>query len=231
MRRLAHEAGVDLAAIARSGRHDRATVADVEAARRPGRQQPPPSSPLLSVVEVDVTNVTRSRPGELLAFVAEAAVRASAAASPGPVHLSLEPGAGRPAGPLASDARDLTVDALARRIAGPEPAAPAGVDAGDTGPTLTVVDVGDRQVLIGTAALPVRGRALTVGAVVRRPVVRTDRDGQEGIAVRAMAHLALSHDEADLDGVAAGRLLSAVKDRLEGWRPEVAGAAVTGTPG
>ena len=57
---------------------------------------------------------------------------------------------------------------------------------------------------------------LGIGAVVKRPVVVTDADGGESIAIRSMAYLALTYDHRVVDGADAGRFLTAVKERLEG---------------
>jgi pyruvate/2-oxoglutarate dehydrogenase complex dihydrolipoamide acyltransferase (E2) component len=224
VRRLAREAGVDLAGGTRTGPHGRASAADVSAARQPGGVRRSGPSALLSVVEVDVSTLVGSRPGHVLAFVAEAAVRACAEGSPEPVHLAVGRDGDRR--PVVHDARDLTVDALARRLSDPASSGPpAGAE-----PTLTVVDVGDRPVLIGTSPLTAGGRVLTVGAPVRRPVVRTGSDGQDSLAIRSMAYLALSHDEAVLDAAGAGRLLASVKDRLESWGLDAVASAVSETP-
>ena len=57
---------------------------------------------------------------------------------------------------------------------------------------------------------------LGVGAVVKRPVVITDANGGESIAIRSMAYLALTYDHRVVDGADAGRFLTAVKNRLAG---------------
>jgi 2-oxoglutarate dehydrogenase E2 component (dihydrolipoamide succinyltransferase) len=57
---------------------------------------------------------------------------------------------------------------------------------------------------------------LGVGAVVKRPVVVTDANGGESIAIRSMAYLALTYDHRVVDGADAGRFLTAMKNRLQG---------------
>jgi len=233
VRRLAREAGVDLGTVTRTGLHGRATPADVAAAAgavvpRQDHAHGRSPSPLLSVVEVDLTALTRA-PGPLLAFVAEATVRAAGHLFPAAVHLGLS-GDGGPR--FVRDASDLTVGGLVRRMTDPASRLGSEGAAEDdaTGATVTVVDTGDRSVLIGTASVQRGGPVLSLGAVVRRPVVRADRDGHEQLTIRSMAYLALSHDEADLDGPAAGDLLSVVKERLESWRPATAAAAFAESP-
>src|SRR5438132_12929174 len=55
---------------------------------------------------------------------------------------------------------------------------------------------------------------LTTESILRRPVVIGD-----GIAIRHMMNMCLSFDHRIIDGQTAGRFLSFVKDRLEGWTP------------
>ena len=50
---------------------------------------------------------------------------------------------------------------------------------------------------------------------MKRPVVVTDDDGDDTIAIRSMAYLALTYDHRLVDGADAGRFLTAVKHRLE----------------
>lgn len=227
VRRLAREAGVDLATVPRSGAHGRATAADVTAARPPVPAGPRRSSQLLTVVEVDLTGLTGEARGLVLAFVAEASARAFRDAASGPVHLAVS--SGPTATLVVRDSGDLSVGGLARRLADPSGGRDtAGREQGpENGATVRVVDAGDRDVLIGTSALPTgAGVVLTLGAVVRRPVVRQGADGQERLVFRSMAYLSLGHDPADLDEEVAARRLAHVRRRLEGWEPDAAAAAV-----
>ena len=56
---------------------------------------------------------------------------------------------------------------------------------------------------------------LGTGVVTKRPVVVTDADGNESIAIRSMVYLALSYDHRIVDGADASRFLVDVKKRLE----------------
>jgi pyruvate/2-oxoglutarate dehydrogenase complex dihydrolipoamide acyltransferase (E2) component len=56
---------------------------------------------------------------------------------------------------------------------------------------------------------------LDLEAVVKRPVVVTDEDGNDSIAIRPMTVLGLSWDHRALDGALAAQFLSAIKRRLE----------------
>jgi 2-oxoglutarate dehydrogenase E2 component (dihydrolipoamide succinyltransferase) len=56
---------------------------------------------------------------------------------------------------------------------------------------------------------------------VKRPVVVTDSEGGETIAVRSMVYLALTYDHRIVDGADAARFLTTMKTRLEEGRFEV----------
>jgi 2-oxoglutarate dehydrogenase E2 component (dihydrolipoamide succinyltransferase) len=47
-------------------------------------------------------------------------------------------------------------------------------------------------------------------------MVITDADGNDVIAIRSMAYLAMSYDHRSIDGADASRFLAAVKKRIEG---------------
>jgi pyruvate/2-oxoglutarate dehydrogenase complex dihydrolipoamide acyltransferase (E2) component len=53
-------------------------------------------------------------------------------------------------------------------------------------------------------------------AVVKRPVVVTDPDGNDSIAIRPITILGLSWDHRALDGALAAQFLASVKRHLEG---------------
>ena len=63
--------------------------------------------------------------------------------------------------------------------------------------------------------MPRLSTLLITGAVVKRPMVVPDRDGNDVIAIRSMAYVALSYDHRNVDGADAARYLSAVKRRME----------------
>ncbi|WP_169794555.1 2-oxo acid dehydrogenase subunit E2 [Streptomyces albus] len=123
--------------------------------------------------------------------------------------------------PVLRDVGGLGVAGIARGAAGLAADARAGrlgPDA-EAGATFTVHDAGERGMLFETAVVPSgRTAALGIGAVVARPVVvrtASGEDGDEAVAVRRMAHLALSYDHCLVDGAEAARYLAAVKNLLE----------------
>lgn len=184
--------------------------ARMHARREPARAGETPAraaTQLTSVVEVDLTGVAVER---VLATVAAAAVGAAAAhpavvRSRG-VHLGVRAAYGTTP-VVVRDADELTAAALAARIGAGQH---AGVDH-----TLSVADTGSRGVLIDTPAVGQdRTPVLGIGAVVRRPVVRSTATG-EAIVVRAMAHLALSYDPQLLGGDDAAGFLGTVQHLVE----------------
>jgi pyruvate/2-oxoglutarate dehydrogenase complex dihydrolipoamide acyltransferase (E2) component len=56
---------------------------------------------------------------------------------------------------------------------------------------------------------------LDLESVVKRPVVVTDNDGNDSIAIRPMAYLCMSWDHRVLDGAVAAQFLSTLKRRIE----------------
>jgi pyruvate/2-oxoglutarate dehydrogenase complex dihydrolipoamide acyltransferase (E2) component len=59
---------------------------------------------------------------------------------------------------------------------------------------------------------------LDLEAVVKRPVVVSDPDAGDSIAIRPMAFLCMSWDHRALDGALAARFLSTLKRRIEAWQ-------------
>ena len=84
------------------------------------------------------------------------------------------------------------------------------------GGTFTITNTGSRGALFDTPIInqPQVG-ILGTGAVVKRPVVISDPDLGEVIAVRSMVFLALTYDHRIVDGADAARFLVTVKHRLE----------------
>jgi 2-oxoisovalerate dehydrogenase E2 component (dihydrolipoyl transacylase) len=56
---------------------------------------------------------------------------------------------------------------------------------------------------------------ITMEAIVKRPVVLTDAEGNDNVVVRSMMNLCLSFDHRVVDGAVAGRFLQSVKHWLE----------------
>ena len=108
---------------------------------------------------------------------------------------------------LAARIRDLARRAAARR------SPPDEVRGG----TFTITNPGQYGSIMATPIInqPQVG-ILDLEAVVKRPVVITDADGHDSIAIRPMTILGLSWDHRALDGVLSAQFLAAVKRDLEG---------------
>jgi 2-oxoglutarate dehydrogenase E2 component (dihydrolipoamide succinyltransferase) len=120
--------------------------------------------------------------------------------------------------PVIKDAGDLNIAGLARKIADLAERTRGNKITPDElgGGTFTLTNTGSRGALFDTPIINQPNVAiLGTGAVVKRPVVVTDVDGGETIAIRSMVYLALSYDHRIVDGADAARFLTTMKARLE----------------
>jgi 2-oxoglutarate dehydrogenase E2 component (dihydrolipoamide succinyltransferase) len=120
--------------------------------------------------------------------------------------------------PVIRGAGDLNLAGVARKIADLASRTRDNKVTPDelSGATFTVTNTGSGGALFDTPIVPVGTSAiLGTGAIVKRPVVATDPDGGEYVAVRSMCYLALSYDHRLVDGADASRYLMAVKKRIE----------------
>jgi 2-oxoglutarate dehydrogenase E2 component (dihydrolipoamide succinyltransferase) len=85
-----------------------------------------------------------------------------------------------------------------------------------SGGTFSLTNLGSNGALFDTPIIqqPQVG-ILGVGVVVKRPVVVSDEDNDETIAIRSMVYLSLTYDHRLVDGADAGRFLTTVKNRLQ----------------
>ena len=110
--------------------------------------------------------------------------------------------------PVIKEADDLNIGGIARKIAdlaartrdnkiGPDEL---------SGGTFTITNTGSVGALFDTPIfVPPQSAILGTGAIVKRPVVLTNSDGGEVIAIRSMAYLAMSYDHRNIDGADASR--------------------------
>ena len=120
--------------------------------------------------------------------------------------------------PVIKDAGDLNIAGLARKIADLAERTRTNKIGPDElgGGTFTLTNTGSRGALFDTPILNQPQVAiLGTGSVVRRPVVVIDAEGGETIAIRSMIYLALTYDHRLVDGADAARFLETVKRRLE----------------
>jgi pyruvate dehydrogenase E2 component (dihydrolipoamide acetyltransferase) len=62
---------------------------------------------------------------------------------------------------------------------------------------------------------------LAIGALKKEPVVLTDAEGNDTIAIRSMQHFCLGFDHRLIDGADAGKFMTDFKKALESWDREV----------
>ena len=122
--------------------------------------------------------------------------------------------------PVIHQAHELSVEGLAGRIkdlagrARSRQLTPDEVRGG----TFTITNPGQFGSIMATPIINLPQVAiLDLEAVVKRPVVVTDADGNDSIAIRPMTILGLSWDHRALDGALSAQFLATVKRHLEGW--------------
>ncbi len=208
------------------------------------------SAQLTTVVEVDITKISRlrdkakagfeAREGVKLSFLPFFAVAVCEALKVHPVlnssvegdvityhgaeHLGVAVDTERGLlVPVIRDAGDLNMGGIARRIAEVAQRTRDNKIAPDElgGGTFTITNTGSRGALFDTPIINQPQVAiLGLGAVVKRPTVVKGEDGGETIAIRSMVYLALSYDHRVVDGADAARFLTTLKERLEEGRFE-----------
>ncbi|WP_298885428.1 2-oxoglutarate dehydrogenase, E2 component, dihydrolipoamide succinyltransferase [uncultured Serinicoccus sp.] len=209
------------------------------------------SAQLTTVVEVDVTKISRlrkrakdeflKREGTKLSYMPFFAMAAIEALKEHPiVNASVEDDSivyhaaehlgvavDTPRGllvPVIKDAGDLNIAGLARKIADLAERTRDNKVGPDelSGGTFTLTNTGSRGALFDTPIINQPNVGiLGTGAVVKRPVVVVDEDGMETIAIRDMVYLAISYDHRVVDGADAARFLATMKERLQDGKFEV----------
>ena len=120
--------------------------------------------------------------------------------------------------PVVHNAGDLSLAGLARAIADIAGRARSGNLKPDelSGGTFTITNIGSQGALFDTPILvPPQAAMLGTGAIVKRPRVLVDENGNESIGVRSICYLPLTYDHRLIDGADAGRFLTTIKHRLE----------------
>ena len=121
--------------------------------------------------------------------------------------------------PVIHNAGDLNMGGVARKIADLAARTRDNKVTPDElgGGTFTLTNTGSRGALFDTPIINQPQVAiLGLGAVVKRPMVVKGEDGGETIAIRSMVYLGLSYDHRVVDGADAARFLVTLKERLEG---------------
>ncbi len=204
------------------------------------------SAQLTTVIEVDVTKISRLRDKAKASFEAREGVKLSylpffsvavcEALKQHPVlnssvegdqityhgaeHLGIAVDTERGLlVPVIANAGDLNMGGIARKIADLAARTRDNKVTPDElgGGTFTLTNTGSRGALFDTPIINQPQVAiLGLGAVVKRPMVVRGEDGGETIAIRSMVYLGLSYDHRVVDGADAARFLVTLKDRLEG---------------
>ncbi|BAS12828.1 dihydrolipoyllysine-residue acetyltransferase component of pyruvate dehydrogenase complex [Arthrobacter sp. Hiyo8] len=120
--------------------------------------------------------------------------------------------------PVISDAGNLNLAGLASKIADVAGRTRQGKIGPDelSGGTFSITNIGSVGALFDTPIInqPQVG-ILGTGAIVKRPVVVADENGDDSIAIRSMMYLSLTYDHRLVDGADAGRFLQTLRARLE----------------
>ena len=90
------------------------------------------------------------------------------------------------------------------------------------GSTFTVTNPGQFGAVFGLPIINQPNSAiLGVGGITKTPLVVTDNDGNDSIAIRSVVHLTLGYDHRLIDGAVADQFMAFVKKTLENWNEDV----------
>jgi 2-oxoglutarate dehydrogenase E2 component (dihydrolipoamide succinyltransferase) len=90
------------------------------------------------------------------------------------------------------------------------------------GSTFTITNPGSFGAVFGLPIINQPNVAiLGVGGIGKAPVVVTDPQGNDSIAIRSRVHLTLGYDHRVIDGAVADQFMALVKKTLENWSEEV----------
>ena len=90
------------------------------------------------------------------------------------------------------------------------------------GSTFTVTNPGQFGAVFGLPIINQPNAAIMgVGGITKQPLVVTDQDGNDSLAIRSVVHLTLGYDHRLIDGAVADQFMAMVKKNLENWNEEV----------
>ena len=90
------------------------------------------------------------------------------------------------------------------------------------GSTFTITNPGQFGAVFGLPIINQPNSAIMgVGGIAKVPLVVTDADGNDSIAIRSVVHLTLGYDHRLIDGAVADQFMALVKKTLENWSEEV----------
>jgi pyruvate dehydrogenase E2 component (dihydrolipoamide acetyltransferase) len=90
------------------------------------------------------------------------------------------------------------------------------------GSTFTVTNPGQFGAVFGLPIINQPNSAIMgVGGITKMPLVVTDKDGSDSIAIRSVVRLTLGYDHRLIDGAVADQFMAYVKKILENWSEEI----------
>jgi pyruvate dehydrogenase E2 component (dihydrolipoamide acetyltransferase) len=90
------------------------------------------------------------------------------------------------------------------------------------GSTFTVTNPGQFGAVFGLPIINQPNAAIMgVGGITKMPLVITDKDGADSIAIRSVVHLTLGYDHRLIDGAVADQFMAFVKKTLENWSEDI----------
>jgi pyruvate dehydrogenase E2 component (dihydrolipoamide acetyltransferase) len=90
------------------------------------------------------------------------------------------------------------------------------------GSTFTITNPGQFGAVFGLPIINQPNSAiLGIGGIMKVPLVVTDKDGTDSIAIRSVVHLTLGYDHRLIDGAVADQFMALLKKTLENWSEEV----------
>ncbi len=90
------------------------------------------------------------------------------------------------------------------------------------GATFTITNPGQFGAVFGLPIINQPNVAIMgVGGITKQPMVITDKEGADSIAIRSVVHLTLGYDHRIIDGAVADQFMALVKKTLENWSEEV----------
>ncbi len=90
------------------------------------------------------------------------------------------------------------------------------------GSTFTITNPGQFGAVFGLPIINQPNSAIMgVGGITKQPMVITDKDGTDSIAIRSVVHLTLGYDHRLIDGAVADQFMALVKKTMENWSEDV----------
>ena len=90
------------------------------------------------------------------------------------------------------------------------------------GSTFTITNPGQFGAVFGLPIINQPNSAIMgVGGIMKQPMVVTDKEGNDSIAIRSVVHLTLGYDHRLIDGAVADQFMAQVKKNLEQWNEDI----------